>query len=62
MSRASAPITSADLLHGQRGVTRWMARLTGRTPWYTRWKSRVVVTSPGKKLKGEGTIEFMDFE
>jgi len=60
--RHGAPLTSADLLTGSPGFTRFLARLTDRTPWYTRWKSTVVLEDHGQSTRGEGTIEFMDFE
>jgi hypothetical protein len=60
--RHGAPLTSADLLGRSSDFVRFLARLTDRTPWYTRWKSTVILEDKGSAAQGQGTIEFMDFE
>jgi hypothetical protein len=60
--RHGQPLTSIDLLAKRSGLVRMFASLAGRSPWYTRWRSSVTVDSGGSPLRGEGTIEFMNFE
>lgn len=60
--REASPITSYDLLMATAAPWRWLARLAGRSPWYTRWSSRVSIENQGQALQGTGTLEFMDFE
>lgn len=60
--RRGAPLTSIDLLAGRSGVVRLLAGVAGRSPWYTRWRSAVTIDKDGTSQRGEGTIEFMDFE
>jgi hypothetical protein len=60
--RHGAPLASADLLAEMPAFTRFLGRLAGRSPWYTRWSSTVSVDTQGFSGRGEGTIEFMDFE
>ncbi len=60
--RHGVPTTSLDLLSGSPGIVRFFARLAGRSPWYTRWRSDVTLEVGGQLTKGTGTIEFMDFE
>lgn len=60
--RVGMPLTSANLLGGQRPVLRWLAGLLGRRPWYTRWRSAIRLEVDGATASGKGTLEEMDFE
>ncbi len=60
--RQGAPTTSADLLMEKPAAVRWLARVAGRSPWYTRWASSMEIEIDGNRTPGTGTLEFMDFE
>ncbi len=60
--RQGAPTTFMDALANMSGFMRFMARVAGRSPSYTRWRSKVVIDVDGATEEGTGTIEFMDFE
>jgi hypothetical protein len=61
-TRHGAPITSLDLLGSRDGVTRFVAHLAGKAPWYTRWKATVDLDAHDAKAEGTGTLEYMNFE
>jgi hypothetical protein len=60
--RQGAPTTSIDLLAERSRFVRWLAHVSGRSPWYTRWRSVVTIDKDGTAQRGDGTIEFMSFE
>lgn len=60
--RQGAPTTFMDALANMSGFMRFMARVAGRSPSYTRWRSKVIIDVDGATEEGTGTIEFMDFE
>ena len=61
-TRSGAPITTVDLLQHQSAFTRFLGRLAGKTPWYSRWRAQLEVQRSTGAAAGHGTIEFMDFE
>ncbi len=60
--RQGMPTTFMDALANMSGFTRFMARLAGRSPSYTRWRAKVVIDVDGRAEEGTGTLEYMDFE
>jgi hypothetical protein len=60
--RQGAPTTSIDLLAERSGFVRLLARVSRRSPWYTRWRSLVTIDEDGTSQRGDGTLERMDFE
>ena len=60
--RKGLPTTFMDALANMSGFMRFMARVAGRSPSYTRWRSKVVIDIDGATEEGTGTIEYMDFE
>lgn len=66
--RATFPIsarylTSVDLLDKLDGGTRFLGRLAGMHPWYSRFFSRVTLEVPGSEpVEGEGTLEYIEFK
>ncbi|MBL9039879.1 MAG: hypothetical protein JNG84_15280 [Archangium sp.] len=61
-TRHGAPLTSADLLGGSSAFVRMLARIAGRSPWYSRWASEVTIEGPSGVTRGEGTLEYMEFQ
>ena len=62
ITRSPQPIGSTDLLQSKPPLVALLARVLGRSPWYLRYDSRVVLTTGKENTSGVGTLEFMDFE
>jgi hypothetical protein len=60
--RHDAPIASFSLLKDRSAFVRFLAGLSGKSPWYTRWQSTVTLGQAGRSTQGKGTVEFIDFE
>ena len=56
-------LTSANLLDRAPAITRFLGRLIGMKPWYTRFKSKASLTLRGQPAgEGEGTLERFEFK
>lgn len=60
--RRGAPIDSTDVLSKTPFLARWVGRLRGDSPWYSRWPSDVTLRAGEASATGHGTLEFMDLE
>lgn len=60
--RRGAPIDSTDVLSKTPRLARWVGRLRGDSPWYSRWPSAVTLRTGQESASGLGTLEFMDLE
>lgn len=60
--RTDEVLISYDILGEESGLVRLLARMAGRSPWYSRFVAATLLRVGGEEHQGEGTIEYMDFD